>query len=62
MPADPRLVHVCDWIACVNDEGRSLTTWEEEFMESITEQFEATGDLSEAQIDTLERIYAERTP
>ncbi len=59
---DPRLVHVGDWILLVNDEGQGLDAWELGFMESITDQFERTRTLSEAQIDMLERIYTERTP
>lgn len=59
---DPRLVHVGDWIEQVNGEGVGLSAWELGFMDSITEQFDLTGRLSEAQIDIVERIYTERTP
>jgi len=31
------------WITAVNDEGRKLTDWEVQFMESITEQFDNSG-------------------
>lgn len=50
------------WIRDVNEEGQGLSAWELGFMESITEQFERSGRLSEKQIETLERIYAEKTP
>ena len=50
------------WIAAVNDEGRKLTDWEVQFMESITEQFDNSGSLSEKQEEILERIYAEKVP
>jgi hypothetical protein len=51
-----------DWIRQVNEEAtKPLTKWEESFMESITDQFERTGRLSERQIEILERIYAEKT-
>ena len=51
-----------DWIERVNDEGVNLTKWEEGFMINITDQFERSGRLSPGQIETLEKIYAERTP
>ena len=51
-----------DWIDLVNSEGRGLTSWELGFMESITDQHERTGSLSERQTEILERIYAEKTP
>ena len=50
------------WIAVVNDEGRKLTDWEVQFMESITEQFDNSGSLSEKQEEILERIYTEKVP
>lgn len=49
------------WITKIQDEGRGLTTWEEEFVESVAEQLERR-DLSDKQVETLERIYAEKTP
>ena len=48
------------WITSVNDEGRSLTDWEVQFMESITEQFDNSGGLSEKQEEILEKIYVEK--
>jgi hypothetical protein len=50
-----------EWIELVNDEGRGLTKWEEDFMDSLTEQFEECGSISDRQEEILERIYAERT-
>jgi hypothetical protein len=50
-----------EWIELVNDEGRGLTKWEEDFMDSLTEQFEERGSISDRQEEILERIYAERT-
>ena len=50
------------WITAIQEEGRGLTTWEEEFVESVADQLERRGSLSQAQTDTLERIYAEITP
>ena len=52
---------VAEWIRMVNEESsKPLTKWEESFMESITDQFERTGSLSERQLEILERIYAEK--
>ena len=49
------------WITDVQDEGRGLTKWEEGFIESIAEQFEGSGSLSDRQEEILERIRAEKT-
>lgn len=50
-----------EWIQRINDEGRNLTEWEIGWMESVTEQYESKGWLSERQLEILERIYAEKT-
>jgi hypothetical protein len=42
--------------------GVNLTVWEESFVESLRTQRSAGRDLSEKQLQMLERIYAERTP
>ncbi len=50
------------WIdACVNESKKRLSKWEEDFLESISDQLERTGSLSERQAEILERIYAEKT-
>ena len=46
----------------IQEEGRGLNKWEEGFIESIKEQFESNGSLSEKQTEILERIYAAKTP
>ncbi len=48
------------WIDAVNDEGRDLSDWEKNFMESVTDQFISRGSLSEKQVEILERIYTEK--
>lgn len=48
------------WIDTVNKEGRNLTKWEVDFMESITEQFELRESISTKQEEILERIYTDR--
>lgn len=49
------------WIELVNTEGRGLSKWEQDFMDSITEQFEERGAISDRQEEILERIYSNRT-
>ena len=34
-----------------------LSEWEGDFVDSVTEQFTARGDLSDKQVEVLERIY-----
>lgn len=51
-----------DWIETIQIRGRGLTKWEEDFVESVSEQLTARGSLSPRQADILERIYAEKTP
>ena len=50
------------WIEAINTKGRKLTSWEIDFVESVSEQINANGTLSERQEEILERIYAEKTP
>lgn len=52
---------IAHWIETVNEEGRNLTDWEVGFMESLTDQFERSGRISDRQEEILERIYAEKT-
>ncbi len=49
------------WIECIEEEGRGVTDWERSFVESVSEQLERRGTLTDAQIDTIETIYAART-
>lgn len=49
------------WIDTVKAEGRNLTKWETDFIESLADQFDARGSVSEKQQEILERIYAEKT-
>jgi hypothetical protein len=42
--------------------GLNLTTWEEDFVESVAAQVKAGHPVSERQAEIIERIYAERTP
>jgi len=49
-----------DWIIRVIGEGLNLSQWEKGFVDSIQDQFDRSGHLSEKQIDILERIYTEK--
>ncbi len=48
-------------LSALESPSRELTKWEEQFIESLTEQFEERGHLSERQMEILERVYAEKT-
>jgi len=41
--------------------SRELTKWEEDFIASLSEQLQRRGDLSDRQIEILDRIYTEKT-
>lgn len=41
--------------------AKTLTAWELNFLESISDQFEERSTLSDSQFEVLERIYAEKT-
>ncbi len=49
------------WIECIDEEGRGVTDWERSFVESVSEQIDRSGTLTDKQIDQLEGIYARRT-
>ncbi len=50
------------WIEEIDLHGRGLTKWEEDFVDSLRDQLERRGMLSERQIEILERMYSEKTP
>lgn len=56
-----RLDLIKSWIDEVNEHGKGLTDWEENFMESLTEQFNLYGTMSPKQQDILERIRSSKT-
>lgn len=41
--------------------SKTLTPWELGFLESVSDQFDRRGTLSEKQYEILENIYAEKT-
>lgn len=52
---------IASWIQLIQEEGSGLTKWEEDFVESIADQFDSRGTISDRQEEILERIYAEKT-
>lgn len=62
---DPSVIQ--SWLEQVQNGGRGLTKWEEDFIASLSDQVERsiaiTGwfRISEKQEEILERIYAEKT-
>ena len=50
------------WIETIINEGRNLTVWETNFVESLSDQVEMKGYISDRQEEILERIYSEKTP
>ena len=50
------------WIDTIQEEGRNLTKWEEQFVESLNTQRDEGRPLTERQAEILERIYADKTP
>ena len=52
---------VIKMIQDVFDGGKGLTKWEEDFMVSVSEHVDKTGFISEKQLISLERIYANKT-
>lgn len=41
--------------------AKPLTQWEENFIESVSDQFGNRGTITAKQFEILERIYAEKT-
>lgn len=56
----PRESNIRHMIHEINELGRRLTKWEEEFMIDITAQFEETSRVSPNQLEVLTRIYNDR--
>lgn len=42
--------------SCLDNPGR-LSDWENNFIESISEQLDRVGTISEKQLEVLDRIY-----
>lgn len=53
---------ITEWIDLIQTEGRSLTAWEESFVDDLAAQLDERGSISDRQEEILERIYSEKTP
>ena len=50
------------WIdACLTEATKPLSKWEQDFLQSISDDLTFKGSLSEKQVEVLERIYTEKT-
>lgn len=65
-PAPSRQDHALEWLEAIEQEASdSLTDWEIGFIENVGRILRDGGRLSEGpggQLETLEKIYAEKTP
>lgn len=48
---------VIDYMLKAIDNPKVLTKWEEEFIDSVKDQFDSKGNLSDRQCEILEKIY-----
>ncbi len=46
-----------DWIKQIGDNTEKLNDWENSFVESVSDQLDRKGFISEKQEEILERIY-----
>jgi hypothetical protein len=53
---------IADMLQRSEDNLNALNHWEVSFIESIRDQFDRNGYLSENQLDKLESIYCEKVP
>lgn len=60
MTKDPEVI--ADWLEQIRLHGKNLTKWEEDFIDSVADQFSQRRSISDKQETILERIYAEKTP
>ena len=51
-----------DMIARCITEGMNIIDWERNYLDSIQEQLDRVGKLSENQQEVLDRIYTEKVP
>lgn len=60
MPPDKKAV-IEQMLQALETPSKTLTKWEENFLESIADQFKTRHSLSERQFEILDRIYSEKT-
>lgn len=49
------------FLACLRNPKRTLTQWEENFLDSVEYQYNNKRTLTDKQFEILERIYSEKT-
>lgn len=49
------------WLRELERPAKTLSSWELQFLESVSDQFLRTHRLSEKQFEILEKVYAEKT-
>lgn len=49
--------HHIDWVDIIKENEHKLSAWEIDFVESVELQLKANRQLSEKQVEILERIY-----
>lgn len=54
--------NISRFIEALEQPKKTLTRWEEDFLVSIRDQFDRTGELSERQFEILEKLYTEKAP
>ena len=60
MPLDRKAV-IEQMLQSLEAPVKELTKWEENFLESIADQFQQKGSLSDRQFEILDKIYGEKT-
>lgn len=62
MTKTPKTPHtIRHFLAELETPFRPLSSWENQFLENVTDQFNMGGTLSDKQFEILERIYTEKT-
>jgi hypothetical protein len=51
-----------NWAYQILENGRGISKWEQQFVESVVEQLEEGGGLSERQEEILDQIRTRRVP
>lgn len=56
-PNQDRDQQISQMLDCCQDYVNQLSKWEKDFIVSIQDQFDSQGDLTQPQVDVLEKIY-----
>jgi hypothetical protein len=55
-----RQEHISHMLGALETPTKGLTNWEQSFIESLTDQWDRSGHLSDRQVEILEKIYDEK--